>query len=174
MENLAVSFLLPFEFILPILGILLIRNKSPFKALIYRSFLGSIAALTYALIGAPDVALTEVLVGTLLSTLIYIVAIRGCFSLVLLIKKGESIDQYIFEDLKSAFSELNFHLVIKVVDNLNFDNEGKVIWDDSIVFSGSPHAAIKDNKLFVESSILSKELSKTSSLKGKNLLIAEK
>mgnify|MGYP001277728389 CR=1 FL=1 len=51
-------FLLPVELVLPILGILLIRTQSPIRGLIYRSFLGSLAALLYAIFGAPDVALT--------------------------------------------------------------------------------------------------------------------
>ena len=63
MENITFSSLLPFELILPFLGILLIRSNSPTQALIYRSFLGSIAALIYSLVGAPDVALTEVLLS---------------------------------------------------------------------------------------------------------------
>ena len=44
--------LLPIELILPVLGILLIRTESPIRGLIYRSFLGSIAALIYASVGA--------------------------------------------------------------------------------------------------------------------------
>ena len=67
--------LLPIELILPVLGVLLIRTESPIRGLIYRSFLGSIAALIYAVVGAPDVALTEVLVGTLLSAILYIITI---------------------------------------------------------------------------------------------------
>ena len=55
--------LFPIELILPVLGLLLIRTESPIRGLIYRSFLGSIAALIYAAVGAPDVALTEVLLG---------------------------------------------------------------------------------------------------------------
>ena len=92
MEKITLTSLLPFELILPFLGFLLIRSKSPTQALIYRSFLGSIAALVYSIVGAPDVALTEVLVGTLLSTLIYIISIRGCYSLVLLVKEDEIFD----------------------------------------------------------------------------------
>ena len=72
--------LLPIELILPVLGILLIRTESPIRGLIYRSFLGSIAALIYASVGAPDVALTEVLVGTLLSF--------NVFDIIWLITKG--------------------------------------------------------------------------------------
>ena len=82
---LSTALLLPFELLLPVLGILLIQSESPINSLIYRSFLGSIAALIYALIGAPDVALTEVMVGTLLSSLIYIVTIRSCYSIVIVV-----------------------------------------------------------------------------------------
>ena len=57
------ALIFPFELLLPVLGILLIRSQSPINSLIYRSFLGSISALIYALVGAPDVALTEVMVS---------------------------------------------------------------------------------------------------------------
>lgn len=174
MNNITFASLLPFELILPFLGILLIRSKSPTQALIYRSFLGSIAALIYSLVGAPDVALTEVLVGTLLSTLIYIVSIRGCYSLVLLVKKSEEIDNLIFENIKKAINELNIHLVIKEVDYIDLDSEGNINWDEANIFSGSPHAALLKNNLYVESSILQEELSKTKSLKNTALQIIEK
>ncbi len=173
MENITFYSLLPFLLILPFLGIFLIRSKSPIKALIYRSFLGSIAALIYSLIGAPDVALTEVLVGTLLSTLIYIVSIRGCYSLILLVKEDELIDNTIYEDFKLAISELHLHLVVKKVKELNFDEKEKIKWDEKMIFNGSPHAAIKDNKIYVESKILSQELLNTKSLKDRNLIIKE-
>ena len=78
------ALIFPLELLLPILGILLIRSYSPINSLIYRSFLGSIAALIFALTGAPDVALTEVMVGTLLSSLLYIVTIRSCYSIVVI------------------------------------------------------------------------------------------
>ena len=84
-DFLRTGLLLPFELLLPVLGILLIQSQSPINSLIYRSFLGSIAALIYALIGAPDVALTEVMVGTLLSSLIYIVTIRSCYTIVIIV-----------------------------------------------------------------------------------------
>ena len=171
MENITFYSLLPFLFILPFLGIFLIQSNSPIKALIYRSFLGSIAALIYSLIGAPDVALTEVLVGTLLSTLIYIISIRGCYSLILLIKEDELVDNTIYEDFKKAISELHFHLVVKTVKELNFDENDNINWDETSILNGSPHAAIKENKIYVESKVLSDELLKTKSLKEKNLII---
>ena len=62
---LSTALLLPFELLLPVLGILLIQSESPINSLIYRSFLGSIAALIYALISGPDICLTEVMGRTL-------------------------------------------------------------------------------------------------------------
>ena len=174
MDNITFSSLLPFELILPFLGILLIRSNSPTQSLIYRSFLGSIAALIYSLVGAPDVALTEVLVGTLLSTLIYIVSIRGCYSLVLLVRKDDEIDSFIFKSFKKAINELHINLVIKKVDEVILDNKGKIIWNEANILSGSPHAALIDNNLYVESPILREELSKTSTFKNTNFTIIEK
>ena len=135
MDNITFSSLVPFELILPFLGILLIKSNSPTQALIYRSFLGSIAALIYSLVGAPYVSLTEVLVGTLLSTLIYIVSIRGCYSLVLLIKEDDEIDNFIFESFKKALNELHINLVIKKVGKMPLDINGKIVWNDANILS---------------------------------------
>ena len=53
------------------------RCNDPWKALVLRSSLGGFASLLYATYGAVDVAVTEALVGTLLSTLLYTVAIKS-------------------------------------------------------------------------------------------------
>ena len=92
---------LPFEFVLPILGLLLIRTQSPIRGLIYRSFLGSIAALIYAVCGAPDVALTEVLVGTLLSSILYIITIRACYSVVIVVSDKYEVPAEMMNHLKN-------------------------------------------------------------------------
>ena len=110
--------ILPIELILPILGVLLIRTESPIRGLIYRSFLGSIAALIYAVVGAPDVALTEVLVGTLLSAILYIITIRACYT-VIIIKAEDfnlSLDlkQYIDEIFQFTF---DFHSYLFLIKN---------------------------------------------------------
>ena len=159
MNSFSASILLPFECILPLIAILLINFKSPVQALIYRSFLGTISALLYSLMGAPDVALTEVLVGTLLSTLLYIVSIRGCYSLIVIVENNESIDNNKkFTQIRKRLKRLNFHLVIKKVPSIPINSLGKIDWDCINTFSGSPHAAYFDNKLYVESKILKDEL----------------
>lgn len=69
------SYLLAIVALMPMVGGLLVFQTSPFQALILRGILGAIAALVYALFGAADVALTEALVGTMLSMTLYIIAI---------------------------------------------------------------------------------------------------
>ena len=103
----SVYLILPLEILLPLLGILLIRSASPTNGLIYRSFLGSIAALLYAVVGAPDVALTEVLIGTLLSILLYIVTIRSCYTVVLIQDKLSPARKDVLDNLINVFDELH-------------------------------------------------------------------
>ena len=71
------SYVLPPLMGLPLIGLALVRCNDPWKALVLRSCLGGFAALLFAAEGAVDVALTEALVGTLLSTLLYAVAIKS-------------------------------------------------------------------------------------------------
>lgn len=66
--------------LMPLTAVLLIMQTNPYRALIVRGVLGALAALIYALFGAADVALTEALVGTLLSMTLYAIAIRSALS----------------------------------------------------------------------------------------------
>ena len=66
--------------LLPITALLIVIQTNPYRALIVRGVLGALAALIYALFGAADVALTEALVGTLLSMTLYAIAIRSALS----------------------------------------------------------------------------------------------
>lgn len=63
--------------LLPLTAGLLVVQVNPYHALVIRGILGAIAALIYALFGAADVALTEALVGTMLSITLYAVAVRS-------------------------------------------------------------------------------------------------
>ncbi len=171
MTNIQIATLLPFEFLLPIIGILLIRNQSPIQGLIYRSFLGSTAALIYSLLGAPDVALTEVLVGTLLSTLLYIIAIKGCYSVIILVENDSVLNHSLENDLHLLFSELNFNIVFKQVNVIKKVGSGNVDWDNTNVLNGSPHAALIGNDLLVESPILREELLSTNTIKNLSINI---
>lgn len=75
------DLLLPITALFPVIAILLVTQSNPYQTLVLRGILGSVATLLYALLGAPDVALTEALVGTLLSTTLYAVALRSSMAL---------------------------------------------------------------------------------------------
>ncbi|MFO7628242.1 MAG: hydrogenase subunit MbhD domain-containing protein [Prochlorococcaceae cyanobacterium] len=72
-----IALLLPVTALLPLTAILLVAQSNPYQTLVLRGILGAVSALIYALLGAADVALTEALVGTLLSTTLYAVALRS-------------------------------------------------------------------------------------------------
>jgi putative multicomponent Na+:H+ antiporter subunit B len=63
--------------LLPLTAAMVVSQKNPYHALLMRGILGAISALVYAVLGAADVALTEALVGSLLSVLLYAVAVRS-------------------------------------------------------------------------------------------------
>ena len=148
-EYLQTLLLFPFELLLPVLGLLLIQSESPINSLIYRSFLGSIAALIYALIGAPDVALTEVMVGTLLSSLIYIVTIRSCYTIVVIVDSASPPDTALKNLLKSIFDELHLKIVYQEED-FKESTEYNIKLLTSSRLSGSPHALLHQSTLFAE------------------------
>ena len=160
MTDFQTLLLLPFELLLPVLGLLLIQSESPITSLIYRSFLGSIAALIYALIGAPDVALTEVMVGTLLSSLIYIVTIRSCYTVVIIIDRSSPPDDSLKSSLKLIFSELHLKVVYQEED---FDElaENNFKFLSSSKLSGSPHGIIHGSTFYAEVKTLLDDISQT-------------
>ena len=67
--------------LLPLTAGMLVTQKNPYHALVIRGIVGAVAALVYALFGAADVALTEALVGTMLSITLYAIAVRSSMSL---------------------------------------------------------------------------------------------
>lgn len=64
-------------FLLPLTAGLLVSQRNPYYGLVLRGIVGAIASLVYALFGAADVALTEALVGTMLSITLYAIAVRS-------------------------------------------------------------------------------------------------
>ena len=163
--------LLPIELILPVLGVLLIRTESPIRGLIYRSFLGSIAAMIYAVVGAPDVALTEVLVGTLLSAILYIITIRACYTIIIIKRDGYILEKHLRDEIESIFHEL--HLQIKY-ENGYFDSQHvnyKQVMSLSTM-AGSPHAVLDEKGLYIESKLLLDDLQ--DKIKDENLRLTFK
>jgi putative multicomponent Na+:H+ antiporter subunit B len=63
--------------LLPLTAAMVVFQVNPYHALLMRGILGAIAVLVYTVLGAPDVALTEALVGTLLAITLYAIAVRS-------------------------------------------------------------------------------------------------
>ena len=153
MPKSAALLLLPIEWILPVLGVLLIRTESPIRGLIYRSFLGSLAALIYAVVGAPDVALTEVLVGTLLSAILYIITIRACYTIIIIKEECYIIENNLRDEIESIFDEL--HVQVKYKNgyfrsqHVNYKQKRSLT-----TMAGSPHDVLEENGLYIESSFI--------------------
>ena len=162
--------LLPIELILPVLGVLLIKTESPIRGLIYRSFLGSIAALIYASVGAPDVALTEVLVGTLLSAILYIITIRACYTVLIIKPKDFHISEKNLIQISDIFNEL--HLQVKYLEK-DFGNKAsdyETLLSETTL-AGSPHAVLDEHGICIESPILLSDLQETEYHRNHNLSI---
>lgn len=63
--------------LLPLTALFTVVQIHPYFALISRGMMGVVAVLFYASMGAPDVALTEALVGTLLTVMLFAIAVRS-------------------------------------------------------------------------------------------------
>ena len=63
--------------LLPLSALFTVLQTNPYHALVSRGIMGAVAVLLYAVLGAPDVALTEALVGTLLTVILFAIAVRS-------------------------------------------------------------------------------------------------
>jgi putative multicomponent Na+:H+ antiporter subunit B len=96
----------------PLAAAMVVFQKNPYHALVIRGILGAIAALTYTIYGAADVALTEALVGTLLAITLYAIAVRSSLVLRLGVTQdefasltAESSFQPVLQDLRQVFNQ---------------------------------------------------------------------
>lgn len=76
--------------LLPLTAVVQLFQVNPYHALVLRGILGAVSALVYAVLGAADVALTEALVGTMLTMMLYAVAVRSSLVMRLGILADES------------------------------------------------------------------------------------
>jgi putative multicomponent Na+:H+ antiporter subunit B len=122
------SYIYMITALLPLAAAMLVFQVNPYHALVIRGVLGAIAALVYTVLGAPDVALTEALVGTLLAITLYAVAVRSSLVLRLGVLKAEMGDpdsaapdsallQQLVRYLTEVFSE--HHLRVELVPYLD-------------------------------------------------------
>ncbi|MCT7989184.1 DUF4040 domain-containing protein [Laspinema olomoucense] len=103
-------YIYPLMALLPLTAGMLVMQSNPFHALINRGILGAVAALIYGLLGAPDVALTEALMGTLLAITLYAVAVRSSMVMRMGFNQGDWIEGdrpagKPIEDLRAVFAK---------------------------------------------------------------------
>ncbi|HJN35470.1 MAG: hydrogenase subunit MbhD domain-containing protein [Prochlorococcus sp.] len=110
--------LIPIILAVPFVGFSMVRQTNPWQTLVLRCTLGNLAALIYALLGAVDVAVTEALVGTLLSTVLYAVAIRATCTFRLLSSSQAPLSTGRQQELKALIEPLGWQLKI-IPDQLN-------------------------------------------------------
>ncbi|MBE9065754.1 DUF4040 domain-containing protein [Leptolyngbya cf. ectocarpi LEGE 11479] len=97
--------------LLPLTACMLVFQVNPYHALVIRGILGAVAALVYILFGAADVALTEALVGTMLSITLYAVAVRSSMSMRMgIVAQVEQAEQAEDAHLGTAHEPLIFSL----------------------------------------------------------------
>ncbi|MEM6254509.1 MAG: DUF4040 domain-containing protein [Cyanobacteria bacterium P01_D01_bin.156] len=103
--------------LLPVTAGMLLFQVNPYQALVIRGILGAIAALVYALFGAADVALTEALVGTMLSITLYAIAVRSSMSMRLGVIETDDRDVSSYEALLLSMRQhlKNKHLRLEVI-----------------------------------------------------------
>ena len=102
------------------------------------------------------------MVGTLLSSLLYIVTIRSCYTIVILIDEHSQPEFDISAILKDIFDELNLRINFQKT-KLSFNINKDVDFLDSSSMSGSPHAILHQNRLYVEVESLKNDILQTQS-----------
>ena len=112
----SLDLLLPITALLPLTAVLLVSQSNPYQTLVLRGILGSVATLVYALLGAPDVALTEALVGTLLSTTLYAIALRSSMALRLEDRRMQPQEFSAEQELSSWLAPLHLRLRLRKDD----------------------------------------------------------
>ena len=71
------SYIYVITALLPLSALMLVVQTNPYNALVVQGILGAVAALVFAVLGAADVALTQALMGTLLTITLYAIAVRS-------------------------------------------------------------------------------------------------
>jgi putative multicomponent Na+:H+ antiporter subunit B len=122
---------------------MLVFQVNPYHALVIRGILGAIAALVYTVLGAPDVALTEALVGTLLAITLYAVAVRSSLVFRLGVLNAEATEsaseldtpevtplQELVNHLNRAFSD--YHLRVELVPYGNSEDLDRALMEKDV------------------------------------------
>jgi putative multicomponent Na+:H+ antiporter subunit B len=103
--------------LLPLAASMVVSQVNPYNALVIRGILGAVAAMLYAILGAPDVALTEALVGTMLAITLYAIAVRSSLVMRLGLVENEAMEPddkhhfgQLMDDLRKIFGKRQMRL----------------------------------------------------------------
>ena len=132
--------------LLPLSACMLVFQVNPYHALLLRGVVGAIAALVYAVLGAPDVALTEALVGTLLAITLYAVAVRSSLVMRLGVLEEELIDardksrhlEELMTDLKNIFNKR--HMRVELVPYTNMQALHRALMEKEVHTTSAPQS----------------------------------
>ncbi|MCT7949294.1 DUF4040 domain-containing protein [Ancylothrix sp. C2] len=92
--------------LMPLAACILVIQTNPYDALVMRGILGGVSAMLYAVFGAADVALTEALVGTMLSVTLYAVAVRSSLVMRLGVVKDELVEAEAEHPFRTVIEQL--------------------------------------------------------------------
>lgn len=150
------SYLYIIVALLPLAGAMVVLQEDPYHALVVRGILGAIAAMTYAVLGAADVALTEALVGTMLAITLYAIAVRS--SLVMRLGVLEQDTSLALTELTEALRPLlnPYHLRLEIVPYANglsleralADREVHGIWEGRSQTEVPYHLTLRVQRLY--------------------------
>lgn len=122
--------------LLPLAGGMLVTQTNPYHALVIRGVLGAVAALVDAILGAADVALTEALMGSMLATTLYAVAVRSSMVMRLGVIQDESMEGQngdcgkIIDDLRAVVNK--HYLRLEIVPYTNTQALHRALIDKEI------------------------------------------
>lgn len=120
--------------LLPLAATMVVLQKDPYHALVIRGILGAIAAMSYAVLGAADVALTEALVGTMLAITLYAIAVRSSLVMRLGFLAPDSEVPPALTGLAEEFRPIlrKYHLRLELVPYSNLQSLERALTDREI------------------------------------------
>jgi len=140
--------------LLPITALAALIQVRPYPAVMARGMFGATAGLAYLVLGAPDVALTEILMGTLLVTFLYVITIRSSMA-VTFAHDGDGAPEATVAALAAPFKALHLRVTWtrivkreKVETALRRGDLDVAIFGDTILVA--PHARTA-RRVFLES-----------------------
>ncbi|PHJ58891.1 hypothetical protein VF14_06210 [Nostoc linckia z18] len=134
------SYLYIIVALLPLSACMVVFQTNPYHALVIRGILGAVAAMVYAVLGAPDVALTEALVGTMLAITLYAVAVRSSLVMRLGVLQEQADDDGLFGQLMNDLRTIlgKRHMRLELVSYSDIQTLQQALLDKEIHASCFP------------------------------------